>query len=204
VAAPPGPAVPLSPFATIINARPTYSWNAAIDASYYFLRVNDSTGTPIDNWYSTVAAGCGSGTGVCSVTPAVDIAPGAANWAVLTWNINGYGAWPPATEFRVAASAPPAATPISPVGGITVTGPITLTWSAVPDATYYIVRMVDSLGVNTDRWYSVLQAGCLMGTGTCTVNPEVVPVSGRVDWAVLTWNPFGYGTWSAVASFQKP
>jgi hypothetical protein len=122
----------------------------------------------------------------------------------MTWNNTGYGPWAEAADFRLAAAPPPTTSLVSPVGGVTVAGPITLTWAAVPDATYYLVRMSDSLGATIEGWVTPAQAGCLMGIGTCSVTSLPSPASGWVDWTVMTWNPFGYGEWSTAESFQKP
>ena len=45
----------------------------------------------MSQWYTAAQAGCGSGTGTCSVTPNTILAAGAASWRVRTWNSNGYG-----------------------------------------------------------------------------------------------------------------
>ncbi|MCK5923755.1 MAG: hypothetical protein KAG66_22665, partial [Methylococcales bacterium] len=65
----PAAATLVSPAGIINTANPTYTWNAVSNATWYYLWVNDFTGTPIKTWYSAIQSGCASGTGTCSVTP---------------------------------------------------------------------------------------------------------------------------------------
>jgi hypothetical protein len=98
----PGAASLLSPSGTITTRTPTYKWNAVAAAAYYLLYVNDSTGVKIDQWYSSSEAGCGSGSGTCSVTPSTALAVGAGEWWILTWNSAGFGPWSSPMSFTVA------------------------------------------------------------------------------------------------------
>jgi hypothetical protein len=100
--APPGAATLVSPTGSIGTTMPAYTWNAVPTATWYYLWVNDSTGPrKIQIWYTAAAAGCGSGTGMCSVTPAVALAPGSAIWWIQTWNDAGYGPWSTGRPFTV-------------------------------------------------------------------------------------------------------
>ena len=106
-AGPPGKATLVSPTGTITTATPTYTWNAVATATYYQLYVNDSTTNSgkIVAWYTAADAGCGSGTGNCSVTPSTALAAGAAQWWVQTWNPAGAGPWSDPLSFAVVFNA---------------------------------------------------------------------------------------------------
>ncbi len=82
-----------SPSGTISTATPTYTWNAVPTVTWYYLWVDDATGNKIKQWYTAAQAGCGSGTGTCSLTPGTALAPGAGRWWIQTWNPVGSGPW---------------------------------------------------------------------------------------------------------------
>ena len=92
-----------SPAGNIKTANPAYTWNAVSNATWYYLWVNDFTGTPIKTWYSSTQSGCASGTGTCSITPSQTIYgpsqwPG--TWWVRSWNANGNGPWSDSLRFH--------------------------------------------------------------------------------------------------------
>jgi hypothetical protein len=89
------------PSGTITTATPTYTWNAVPCSSWYYLWVDDSAGTRIQQWYTAADAGCASGTGTCSVTPSTTLNNGAARWWIQTWDDAGYGPWSAGMGFRV-------------------------------------------------------------------------------------------------------
>jgi hypothetical protein len=80
---------------------PTYSWSAVSTSTWYYLWVMDSTGVKLSQWYTAAQAGCGSGTGTCSVNPATTLALGAGTWYIQTWNNAGTGAWSSGLGFTV-------------------------------------------------------------------------------------------------------
>ena len=98
---PPGQATLISPSGTITTKTPTYTWNAVPGSTWYYLWVNDSIGTKIVQWYTASEAGCASGTGTCSVTPSINLAPGKGQWWIQTWNPVGYGPWSFPMVFKV-------------------------------------------------------------------------------------------------------
>jgi len=199
----PGAATLVSPSGAIYSKRPTYTWNAVPNATWYYLWVSDSTGTKVTTWYTAAQAGCASGTGTCSVNPSVTLATGAAQWWIQTWNDNGYGPWSSGMAFTVSGSLPGAATLVSPSGAISTKSP-TYTWNAVPSATWYYLWVSDSTGTKVTTWYTAAQAGCASGTGTCSVNPSVTLATGAAQWWIQTWNDNGYGPWSTGMTFIVP
>ena len=100
-AAPPSSATLASPSDSTTTATPTYTWNAVPCASWYYLWVDDSVNTRIQQWYAAADAGCASGTGTCSVTPTTALNVGAARWWIQTWDSAGYGPWSAGMNFSV-------------------------------------------------------------------------------------------------------
>lgn len=201
VAGPPGAAALVSPNGTISDTTPTYTWNAVSGSTWYFLWVNDSSGNPIQQWYTASQAGCVDGSGTCSVTPGTTLANGSAVWWVQTWNSFGDGPWSNGKSFNVDASGtPPAATLQYPTGTISETTP-EYYWDAVPGATWYYLWVNDSTGNRIKQWYTSSQAGCASGNGVCTVSPGTALADGNGTWWVQTWNNAGYGPWSSGKLF---
>jgi hypothetical protein len=104
LAAQPGMATLVSPAGTIYEDTPTYTWNAVSDSTLYYLLVYDITGRAIYEAYSAADAGCGSGSGLCSITPNTELASGSCVWWIGTWNIDGYGDWSDSLSFTVEES----------------------------------------------------------------------------------------------------
>ena len=101
LAAEPAKATLVSPTGTIYEDTPTYAWNAVSDSTWYYLWVNDGTGNPVNKWYTAADAGCGSGSGLCSITPNTELALGSCEWWIQTWNDDGYGDWSDSLSFAV-------------------------------------------------------------------------------------------------------
>jgi uncharacterized repeat protein (TIGR02543 family) len=196
----PGATSLVSPSGTIFISAPTYTWNAVAESTWYYLWVTDSTGVRIQQWYTAADAGCGSGTGTCSVTPAVALAAGAHQWKVQTYSSGGYGPWTSPMSFTV--SLPGAATLASPSGDIADTTP-TYTWNAGSGASWYHLLVNDSAGSKIQKWYTAAELGCPNGAGICSITPTT-EVLGSCQWWVQTWNSVGYGSWSAPLSFTTP
>jgi hypothetical protein len=188
----------ISPSGTIATLTPTYTWNALSTATDYYLWVNDSTGNRIQQWYTAADAGCASGAGTCSVTPATVLTAGDCQWWLKAKNTSGEGPWSSGMPFTI--PAPGAATLISPSGTITDTTP-TYTWNAVPISTHYYLWVNDSTGNRIQQWYTAADCGCSSGTGTCSVTPSTVLNPGACSWWIQTYNNAGYGRWSSGMSF---
>ena len=191
----------ISPAGNITDNTPTYTWNAVSGSTWYYLWVNDSTGNRIKQWYTAAAAGCSSGTGTCSVTPATVLNSGAGTWWIQTYNSSGYGPWSAGKNFNL-SGVPGAALLISPNG--TTTSTPTYTWEAVSGSTWYYLWVNDSTGNRIKHWYTAAAAGCSSGTGTCSVTPTTVLNSGAGTWWIQTYNSSGYGPWSSGLNFTVP
>jgi hypothetical protein len=104
---PPGAATLVSPAGTIDTKTPTYKWNAVARAAEYDLRVNDSTGNKILQWYSASEAGCASGEATCEVTPPTALAVGPGKWWIQARNSAGIGPLSSGKSFTVEAVSAP-------------------------------------------------------------------------------------------------
>jgi len=91
----------ISPSGEITTATPAYTWNAVSSATEYNLWVSDSTGVRIEQWFTAAEAGCGSGTGTCSVMTSVPLAAGAGKWRIQTKNPLRTGLWSTIMNFTV-------------------------------------------------------------------------------------------------------
>ena len=181
------------------TGTPQYQWNAVNNASWYWLWVNDDSGTPIKQWYTAAQANCASGTGTCSVTPSNSVS-GTVRWWVRTWNESGIGPWSESLTFSF-GSPPGQAVLISPSGNAS-DDTYTYRWNAVAGGvTWYYLWVNDSTGTPIRTWYSAAQAGCANASGECSVT-QTTAVSGNSTWWIRTWNSIGVGPWSEPMQFN--
>jgi hypothetical protein len=199
---PPVAAPLVSPNGSITKTTPTYQWNAVINATWYYLWVNDSTGNKIKKWYTAEQAGCSNGAEVCSITSTTPLKEGSAKWWIQTWNSIGYGAWSSPLTFTLTSNhLPGAASLLLPKGEITDTTP-TYQWNAVANVTWYYLWVNDSTGNKIQKWYTAKQANCSNGTGNCSITSTETLTQGAGKWWVRTWNDSGYGPWSSALNYQ--
>ena len=180
----------VSPSAKTYTNTPTYVWNAVFNSTQYYVKVNDSGGTKIQQWVTASEAGCSNGTGTCSLTPTVQLAAGAGTWWIQTRNSFGDGPSSQGLSFTV--SKPEAATLVSPTGKIKDLTPI-YTWNAVEGSTKYYLTVNDATGAKIKEWYTAAEAGCPSGTGTCSVTPSTELAIGTVRFWIQTSSPVGLG-----------
>ena len=114
---PPGKAVLISPSGTIGTNAPNYTWNADPNSTWYYLWVNDSTGTRLQKWYTAAQAGCPGGTGTCLAWPGVYLWQGSAKWWIQTWSPNGYGPWTDGMLFEAPAPVSGSMVDLGTLGG---------------------------------------------------------------------------------------
>ncbi len=197
-----GPTTLVSPSGSIGTNTPTYIWNAVNTMTYYYLWVNGPSGNVIKQWYTAAEAGCSSGTGTCSVTPATVLGSGTHTWWVQTWNPAGLGPWSAAMTFNTPVPVVPgAATPTSPTGAISDYSP-TYQWNKVTDSTWYYLSVSGPSGYAFTKWYD---SSLVCGLSTCSVAGATPGLAvGTFTWKVQTWNSAGTGPWSATLTFNTP
>ena len=105
VTGPPPAALEILP-SGMTGKKPNFIWREVSSASWYYLWVNDPSGTPvIQQWYTAAQVGCPAGTGNCTVSPSVALPNGTYTWWILAWNENGYGPWSSSLKFVLAAAS---------------------------------------------------------------------------------------------------
>jgi hypothetical protein len=91
----------VSPSGVAATNPPTYTWNAVANADSYTLYTNIA-GAETFTTITAANAGCGAGTGTCSLTPATPLASGASvYWIVNARNAGGTSPW--STNLRFTA-----------------------------------------------------------------------------------------------------
>ena len=104
ITAPPGAATLVSPNGSIVDTTPTYVWNTASGATWYYLWVSKVNGdgsltTVHTKWYESTAVCSGA---TCSITPAgVTLTNGSYRWWIQTWNDTDYGPWSSPMNFSL-------------------------------------------------------------------------------------------------------
>jgi C1A family cysteine protease len=106
----------------------------------------------------------------------------------------------PATHSFTILSPPGQATLISPSGTITTMTP-SFTWNGVSSATDYLLWVDDPTGTKIQQWYTAEAAGCVSGTGTCSVTPSVTLAAGSCTWWIQCKNSAGTGPLSISMAF---
>ncbi|MCG8686839.1 MAG: hypothetical protein MI892_18305 [Desulfobacterales bacterium] len=97
----PSAATLISPDGTAANFV-TFTWEAVSDATYYYLWVDDDSGSNrIKKWYTAEECGCGGGESQCGITTDVSLDAGGYTWYIQTWNDIGFGFWSSGTDFTV-------------------------------------------------------------------------------------------------------
>ncbi len=199
---PPAAATLISPKGTTTVHKPSYTWNAVSNATWYYLWVNAGTAKRFAKWYRASDAGCESGNSECKVIPNVSLANGDYKWWIRTWNSNGYGAWSSGMSFTITgAGGPPAAATLVSPAGTTKDNTPSYTWKAVSNSTWYYLWVNKGTAKNFAKWYKASDAGCESGTGECKVTPSTSLVNGDYKWWIQTWNSNGHGAWSKGMSF---
>src|SRR5439155_430064 len=100
-APPPGAATLVAPAGSLATTTPAFTWNAVAAATQYLLWLEDRWGGRSRRSYTAAQAGCASGTGTCTIAPAIVLTSGAGQWWIVTANASGNGPWSSATAFTV-------------------------------------------------------------------------------------------------------
>lgn len=195
----PGAVTPLSPSGTVTEESPEFTWTADSDATWYKLWIGNGSHRIFRQWYE--ASEC-SGTDTCSITPDYSLPDGDWTWSVKTWSENGTGGWSDSLSITVSTglTLPSAATLVSPDGD--TENPVTFTWEAVSDATYYYVWVEDDSGAGQIKtWYTAADCGCGSGESQCSITTDGSLDAGDYTWYIQTWNDIGFGYWSSGTDF---
>jgi hypothetical protein len=188
----------VSPAGTIATSTPKFVWNAAKGAVSYLLVVNDSkTPEKIRTTISASSAGCAT-TAVCSLSPGVALATGAAQWVVETLTSTGTGPWSAPLSFTVGDTAAPTIAIVSPAKAgttyETVSPNITLSGTAFDSTSVTSVSWSNSGGGSgtaqgTTSWTASLQLKPGINVITVSARDGAANVSTASVTAILVVRP---------------
>jgi len=202
---PPATPTNVSPSGSIATTTVTYVWNASTGATSYGLLVQGPGGTIVDSSYTASAAGCGAGTGTCSIAPGnVLVNGGAYAWSVNATNASGTSARSTTSNFTVSLPTATPPTLVSPSGTLTTVTP-TYTWNASAGATSYTLLVQNTSGVRVNEVHTATEAGCASGTGTCSITSTTSLAFGTTyNWFVNAINGIGTSAWSSPLGITAP
>jgi len=165
---------------SVIQMSGTASDNGAVaSVSWSNSRGGSGTATGTTSWSANVAAK--AGINVITIT-ARDSAGNSTS-----------------TTLTVVQVPPP--TLISPASGGSASLTPTFSWSAVPSASKYVLKVTTSTGVvKVLTSVTPFQAGCETTT-TCSFKPSVVLAAGTTYWTVETIAMTDLGAWAPVRQF---
>jgi S1-C subfamily serine protease len=133
-------------------------------------------------------------TGADYVVPAGILADGTFTWRVSVHNEGGWGPWSATRSFILSSATLPAAPSLlTPANQSSVSaGPVTLTWTAVTNASAYRVQVLHG----TDQTQAATDI-----TGTSYVVPSGVLVAGAYSWQVGAYADSTWSDWSGAWMF---
>ncbi|MBF0447599.1 MAG: cadherin domain-containing protein [Magnetococcales bacterium] len=173
----------VSPVGSVTETAPTFSWSAIEDATSYRLKITSSTGVTVHRtWYSPDEAGCSGGAGTCSVAPGLDVGYDTTTWSIYALPGKQEGA----ATFTASLSDLPSPTIVSPNSSTEseVLNP-TFSWTAVADATHYIIQITDSEGTKVMSGSLTSEsANCASGSGNCRIYTSTKLPSGTGSWSI--------------------
>lgn len=203
VAVPATPNGGLSPAAssTITQNTPAFKWNTVSGASAYQLLVlSAASGTLHQQWYWSAAPECTPSQ--CSITPALDLAPGAHIWSVQAYGPGGFSDWAGGTgvgiAFTVSDSLPGVVTINGPNGSTTNPSP-TFTWNDIAIADSYEVWIgTTAFVISHNQVYPATRgSGQLCNSGICSlVVPGLILPNGDYYFNVRAISSGGIGEWN--------
>lgn len=96
-----------------------------------------------------------------------------------------------------AEAAPPAAATLVAPTGVVGGSSLTFAWQAASGATFYYLHLNDATASpRLTFWFPAGQA-CPADSATCLVTLSTGFAAGPAIWWIQTWNPEGFGAWSA-------
>jgi thermitase len=197
--------VPVTPFVnnpgTVTNPNPNLTWTRDADpatgATMYHVYLSSSTAAIKNAWYH-VSQICDPTTCVLPLND-VTLANGNYSLYIQGYNPAGVGPWSSLVTFAVNVPAPDAPTLVAPTGGvILLTNRPTFTWNSVPNATFYHIELINSVGTITLNQWIATPTIC---TATCVFTPTTVVPYGIYTWHVQGYSQGGIGSFSTNGSF---
>ncbi len=97
----PGKGVGISPSDTTVSNPVTFTWQADVNATNYWLWIDNDSGKEWAAWVTPSTAGCEDGSGTCSYAVPSTIADGDYSWWIMPRNSMGYGQWSVPLKFTI-------------------------------------------------------------------------------------------------------
>lgn len=201
--APPTVVTLVSPAGLTWSTTPAYTWNAQPGVASYHLWVGTGTTPVLSAWYTAEQAGCASGAGPCSVTPATPLADGRWEFTVQGGNDQGTGPWSTAKVFDI-STTPTALTlyfPYSEYRVMTWSYP-GFEWKAQPGVDSYQLWVGTGSSTAHSAWYTAADADCESGMGRCYVSVSQLLAEGTWYYNVRGRNAAGTGPWTTSRKFS--
>lgn len=194
---PPGIPELIGPTGTVTTGVPTFMWRPVTMATAYVLMVKDA----VDPLVYTYEYGTDVCAVECTATPPDILADGNYTFFVTAKKGDVSGE-PGRGEFIVDTSpAPPATTPLSPMGRITETHPA-FSWTVVTEAVAYTLVVVDSGGLERhNARYLPSDLTCDVDRCMVTPSPSLDLEDGSYSFTVTTENAAAMMTTSDVLVF---
>ncbi len=117
-------------------------------------------------------------------------------------DVYGYGRLDLLAAYNLLAPAPPPTlTPLTPAGALNDWN-YTFTWSGLPDATWYLLEVQTSTGVQVyRRWFTAAQTSCSAATACSVTLTDLSLPNGNYQWRLLDYGAYGYGSHSPFLDF---
>jgi hypothetical protein len=188
---------------TVAGVPPTLSITSPAGTSYETLgatlaltgTASDSDGIATVTWTNS-RGGSGTASGTNAWSAAVPLQPG-FNTITVTAR-DGSGSTTTASMTAILVARP---SPVGP-GGIT-TGSPTFTWTPVPGASKYVLKVTDSSqAVKVNQTVTPDLTACASsGATVCSFTPSVALAAGNGSWSVEAIALTDIGAWSASMAF---
>jgi hypothetical protein len=169
--------------AVISNSLPECSWQNNGNPTRNFVHLIRNSSVYTTQWVD----------GATTWMPTNKLPAGNYTLWLVAWNPDGYGKWS-STSFTVPVRKPGKPVLLGPVGTNCDSSPMTYTWAADANATWYELAIVKNSSTIVDRWFA--------STASLSSDPSVFEVdvpeqhgAGNYSWWVRGWSPDGYGAW---------
>lgn len=186
------PAVPTNFTVQPNQGRPTVTFTADRNASYYQVRLDGAGGQAVA--FAWVQNTCGGLT--CTLAPAIDVSSGTYQVYMQAWGPAGYNNGNPNSFGGPVSVDLTFGTPSnvsSLAAGNVNSGNPTLTWNGSAGATWYLVNFAQGSANVYTEWFLASDIGCQNG-GVCSVTPPLLILSNNLSytWQVYAAGPGGY------------
>jgi CSLREA domain-containing protein len=183
----------LSPSGTIFTNTPLFRWNPVSGATLYMVWVSSPAGTIFQNTYDSATVCAAS---PCSLSSPVTMWNNNYTWWVKAYNAAGWGVWSNVRTFTISTALPAAPVLRNPTGTITTSTPA-FSWTPRTGVTNYVLWISNATGTVFFQQYNTSVCTATL----CTVPNPIKLWNGPFIFQMQSYNPNGYGPWSAAQAF---